>query len=93
MGIRGCSLGSPEEVREGIDYTLRTLKPKVFIPMHAGAQGHLYRQFIGECQAQFPSIQMVAPDNRGDHFVYSKGRIKDPRGIGTEQARAERSAR
>lgn len=93
MGIRGCSLGSPEEVMEGVHYTLRKLEPKIFIPMHAGAQGHLYRQFIGECQAQFPSIQMVAPDNRGDHFVYSKGRIKDPRSIETEQARAERSAR
>jgi ankyrin repeat protein len=88
MGIRGCSLGRPDEVKEGIEYTLKTLKPKVFIPMHAGAQGHLYRDFIDECQVQFPSIQMVAADNRGDHFVYKKGKIRDPKGDGTRQARA-----
>jgi len=88
MGIRGCSLGRPDEVKEGIYYTLKTLKPKVFIPMHAGTQGHVYREFIEECQEQFTSIQMVAADNRGDHFVYSKGKIKDPQDVGTHQARA-----
>jgi ankyrin repeat protein/L-ascorbate metabolism protein UlaG (beta-lactamase superfamily) len=86
MGIRGCSLGRPDEVKEGIDYTLKKLQPKVFIPMHAQAQGHLYREYITECQKKFPDIQMVAPDNRGDHFVYSKGKITDPKGLGTQQA-------
>ncbi|UCG52123.1 MAG: ankyrin repeat domain-containing protein [Candidatus Latescibacterota bacterium] len=89
MGIRGCSLGRPDEVKEGIYYTLKTLKPKVFIPMHAGAVGHLYREFIEEGQGQFESIQMVAADNRGDHFVYKKGKIKDPKETATHQARAE----
>jgi ankyrin repeat protein len=89
MGIRGCSLGAPDEVKEGVYYTLKTLEPKVFIPMHAGAQGHLYREFIEECRAQFASIQMVAPDNRGDHFVYKKDKIQDPKGMGTRQARAD----
>ncbi|NIO29795.1 MAG: hypothetical protein GTO29_14720 [Candidatus Latescibacteria bacterium] len=89
MGIRGCSLGRPEEVKEGIHYALKTLKPRVFIPMHAGAEGHLYREFIEECKGQFPAIQMVAPDNRGDHFVYEQGKIKDPKPIGTRQARAD----
>ena len=46
MGIRGCSLGAPDEVKEGIYYTLETLNPRVFIPMHASAQGHVYREFI-----------------------------------------------
>ena len=87
MGIRGCSLGRPDEVKEGIEYTLKTLKPKVFIPMHAGAQGHLYRKFIEDIQGQFSSIQMVAPDNRGDHFVYKKGKIKDPKSDIIRQAR------
>jgi hypothetical protein len=88
MGIRGCSLGRPDEVKEGIYYTLETLEPKVFIPMHAGTQGHLYREFIEECQGQFASIQMVAAANRGDHFVYSKGKITDPKDLETHQARA-----
>jgi len=89
MGIRGCSLGRPDEVKEGIEYTLDTLKPKVFIPMHAGAQGHLYHEFIDGCRDKFPSVQMVAPDNRGDHFVYKNGRIKDSNRGSTRQARAD----
>jgi L-ascorbate metabolism protein UlaG (beta-lactamase superfamily) len=88
MGIRGCSLGQPDEVKEGIYYTLKKLQPKVFIPMHARAEGHLYREFIEECRAEFASIQMVAPDNRGDHFVYKKGKIEDPKDTRTQQARA-----
>ena len=55
--------------------------------MHARAQGHLYREFIEECQGNFPSIQMVAADNRGDHFLYSKGKIIDPKSS-TRQAMA-----
>jgi hypothetical protein len=89
MGILGCSLGRPDEVKEGIYYTLKTLQPRVFLPMHAGTQGHLYREFIEECQEQFPSIQMAAPDNRGDHFVYKKGKIIDPKRIGAHQARVD----
>ena len=89
MGIRGCSLGSPDQVKEGIYYTLETLEPKVFIPMHAGTQGHLYREFIGECQGQFTSVQMVAADNRGDHFVYSRRKITDPKDTKVDQALAE----
>lgn len=89
MGILGCSLGRPDEVKEGVEYTLKTLKPKVFIPMHAGAQGQLYHEFIDECRDRFSSVQMVAPDNRGDHFVYKNGRIIDPKLVNTRQARAE----
>jgi len=79
MGILGCSLGQPDQVKEGVYYTLKTLKPKVFCPMHAGARGHQYRTFIDEAQGQFASIQMYAPDNRGDHFVYKDGRLLDPK--------------
>jgi len=90
MGILGCSLGHPEEVREGIHYTLKTLKPKVFIPMHARARAHLYREFIDECQPLFKSVQMVAPDNRGDHFIYKQEKIEDPKGTGALQDRADK---
>lgn len=89
LGIRGCSLGSPEEVKEGVQYTLKTLAPRVFIPMHAGVQGHIYREFIEEIQADFPSIQMVSPDNRGDHFTYKNGKIENPKGMIARQASAD----
>jgi ankyrin repeat protein/L-ascorbate metabolism protein UlaG (beta-lactamase superfamily) len=89
MGIRGCSLGQPPQVKEGVYYALKTLKPKVFIPMHAMGQGWAYREFVDEAQREFKSIEMAAPDNRGDHFVYKKGKIKDPKPDVTYQARAD----
>jgi ankyrin repeat protein len=89
LGIRGCSLGSPEEVKEGVEYTLKTLKPRVFIPMHAGAQGDVYHEFIDGIQGDFPSIQMVAQDNRGDHFTYNGGKIKNPKGMIASRASAD----
>jgi L-ascorbate metabolism protein UlaG (beta-lactamase superfamily) len=89
MGIRGCSLGTPDEVKEGIEYTLKTLNPRVFIPMHAGTEGNVYREFVEEMQPRFATIQMVTPENRGDHFVYSRRKITDPKDTGMNQARAE----
>ena len=57
--------------------------------MHARAQGHLDWEVIEKCQGQFDSIQMVAADNRGAHFIYRKGKIKDPKSRdGTRQARS-----
>ncbi len=79
MGILGCSLGNPPQVRDGVIYALETLKPKVFIPMHAQTREKEYREFIDGIKGQFESVQMVAPGNRGDHFLYSKGKITDPR--------------
>ncbi|MBN2072161.1 MAG: ankyrin repeat domain-containing protein [Candidatus Krumholzibacteriota bacterium] len=79
MGIRGCSLGQPDQVKEGIEYTLEKLRPMVFIPMHASADGSAYREFIGGISEKFSKTGMVAPENRGDHFIYKKGKIIDPR--------------
>ena len=80
MVILGCSLGNPPQVRDGVIYTLETLKPKVFIPMHAQTREKDYRTFVDGIKGQFESIQMAVPGNRGDHFVYSKGKLTDPRG-------------
>ncbi len=78
--IRGCSLGTPDQVKAGNDYLLAKLQPKVFIPMHGGTNGQIYQEFIEDCQDRFRAIQMVAPGNRGDHFVYRNGLIEDPKG-------------
>jgi ribonuclease BN (tRNA processing enzyme) len=88
MGIRGCSLGQPPQVKEGVYYALKTLKPKVFIPMHALDQGQVFAEFVKEAQGQFASVDMAAPYNRGDHLVYKKGKIKDPKPVQPQQARA-----
>jgi L-ascorbate metabolism protein UlaG (beta-lactamase superfamily) len=79
MGILGCSLGNPAQVKDGVIYALETLKPKVFIPMHAQTRENDYRKFIDGIKGRFESVQMVTPGNRGDHFVYSKGMITDPK--------------
>ncbi|MCU0639469.1 MAG: ankyrin repeat domain-containing protein [Candidatus Krumholzibacteria bacterium] len=79
MGILGCSLGNPAQVKDGIIYTLETLKPKAFIPMHAQAREKDYREFVDGIKGRFESVQMVVPGNCGDHFVYSKGKITDPK--------------
>lgn len=79
MGILGCSLGNPPQVRDGVIYALETLNPKVFIPMHAQTRESDYRTFIDGIKDRFESIQMAVPGNRGDHFVYSKGKINDPK--------------
>jgi len=47
-------------------------------------------EFIDECQPQFKSVQMVAPDNRGDHFVFKKGKIEDPKQTGIFMDRADK---
>ncbi len=77
LGVRGCSLGTPDQVKEGVYFALKTLQPRVFVPMHAGADGGAYHEFIKNCEGQFASIQMVAPDNRGDDFIYKKGKIRE----------------
>ena len=88
MGIRGCSLGQPPQVKDGVYYTLKTLKPRVFVPMHAGNQSQAYAEFVREAEREFPSVDMAAPENRGDHFVYKKGKIKDPRPAPPQHARS-----
>ncbi len=88
MGIRGCSLGQPPQVKEGVYYTLKTLKPRVFIPMHALDQGQAFAEFVKEAQGQFASVDMAAPYNRGDNLIYKKGKIKDPKPAQPQHARA-----
>ncbi|MBU8922835.1 MAG: ankyrin repeat domain-containing protein [Bacteroidales bacterium] len=92
MGIRGCSLGRPDEVKEGIEYTLGKMKPKVFFPMHATADGEAYMEFIDSISSDFKKIQMVAPGNRGDHFIFKKGKIIDPRPFDTRLASKKKDA-
>jgi ankyrin repeat protein/L-ascorbate metabolism protein UlaG (beta-lactamase superfamily) len=75
MPVSGCGFGDQEAVKLGVYYALETLKPRVFIPAHSGGGEYRYREFVGEGQAKFPAIQMVAPQARGDRFRYRDGRI------------------
>ncbi|MCP4546281.1 MAG: hypothetical protein GY835_07435 [bacterium] len=75
MGIRGCSLGDPEEVKLGVHYAFEHLKPKVFFPQHAGGNYQTYSDWISTNAASYQSIKMMPAVARGDLFRYEKGTI------------------
>jgi ankyrin repeat protein/L-ascorbate metabolism protein UlaG (beta-lactamase superfamily) len=75
MPISGCGFGDQEAVKMGVHYALEALKPRVFMPMHAGGSEHRYKVFIADCEDEFPRTQMQAPEARGDRFRYRDGRI------------------
>ena len=71
-GIRGCSLGRPEQVKQGIYYTLETLQPKLFVPMHNGAHTFNYQIFAETAKEDGYEQEMKAVFHKGDRFVYRK---------------------
>ena len=75
MPVSGCGFGDQEAVKLGVYYALETLKPRVFMPAHAGGGEYRYTEFTNECKAKFPAVQMLAPQARGDRFRYRDGRI------------------
>jgi ankyrin repeat protein/L-ascorbate metabolism protein UlaG (beta-lactamase superfamily) len=77
MPISGCGFGDLEAVKMGVHYTLETLKPKVFIPMHGGSNSWRYHEFIADCRDMFPETRMDAPINRGDLMRYRDGSVSE----------------
>jgi hypothetical protein len=71
-GIRGCSLGEPEQVKRGLYYTLEKLQPELFIPMHAGSHSFAYKDFIDEARADGIDQSMKYPVHKGDFFLYKR---------------------
>jgi len=71
-GIRGCSLGQPEQVKQGLYYTLNTLQPKLFVPMHSGSHTFSYKEFAETAEEDGIKTRMKAVVHKGDRFVYKK---------------------
>jgi len=71
-GIRGCSLGEPEQVKKGIYYTIETLQPELFVPMHGGAHTFAYKKFIETARADGYEGDMKYVIHKGDRFKYAK---------------------
>ncbi|MCD4731028.1 MAG: ankyrin repeat domain-containing protein, partial [Bacteroidales bacterium] len=71
-GIRGCSLGQPEQVKQGIYYTIEKLHPKLFVPMHSGSHSFAYKEFVETAKEDGIDQQMKYVIHKGDRFVYSK---------------------
>jgi len=75
LPISGCNFGDQVAVRIGTEYTLETLSPKLFLPMHSGRQATLtYHNFIRECGDRYPQTRMETLYCAGDHFVYRNGK-------------------
>lgn len=75
LPVSGCNFGDQVAVRVGTEYTLETLSPKLFLPMHGGRQSTTrYRDFIDACGDRFPRTRMQTLYAAGDHFVYRDGK-------------------
>ncbi len=70
MPVSGCRFRDPVAVKLGVQYTLETLKPKVFLPAHAGGSSYVYAELAEEFDGRFPGTYVCAPDSDGDSFYY-----------------------
>jgi len=75
MPVSGCRFRDPVAVRMGVEWTLDTLKPKVLFPMHAGDNCRRLQEFLAGLEREHKDTQKVAPNFRGDHFHYHKGKV------------------
>ena len=73
--ISGCSLGTPESVREGVLYALDKLHPAVFFPQHAGNSESRYREFSESLAADGYHVATGCAASGGDCFHYSNGKV------------------
>ena len=73
--LRGCGLGTPTQVRVGIDYALEKLHPALFVPMHAGSHTFEYRQFADGLESEGVDQPVKYVINKGDRFRYSKEKM------------------
>lgn len=70
LPITGCSLGTPESVREGYLYALKKLSPKVFFPQHAMNREYVFRQISDDMKESGITIQPCCVENSGDCIHY-----------------------
>jgi len=71
----GCGGGDQTAVKLGVYKSLEILKPNVFFPMHSLNNEYRYEEFIEEAHKDGYKTQMSSPRNKGDRFLYKKGRI------------------
>lgn len=75
LPILGCSLGTPESVKEGAYYAFGKLSPKVAFPQHSGNASYRYREFADDAKEAGYTLKIAYPDNRGDGFSYNSGTV------------------
>ena len=70
MGITGCSLGRPPEVKAGVIYAMEQLKPRVLFPQHTLGSEYRYREFADEAAGRITATKIMCAENKGDRFTY-----------------------
>jgi len=65
--------GSP--TYEGELYAIDKFKPRVMLPMHYGGRESNAERFITLARSKFPKTEFWYPSNKGDRFLYRKGKI------------------
>jgi ankyrin repeat protein/L-ascorbate metabolism protein UlaG (beta-lactamase superfamily) len=75
MPIHGCSLGTPESVREGVFYALNKLQPRVFFPQHSMNAEYQLREFADDLKENGYTVQVGCAENGGDCFHYRDHRV------------------
>jgi ankyrin repeat protein/L-ascorbate metabolism protein UlaG (beta-lactamase superfamily) len=75
--IRGCGLGQPAQVKLGIEYMIKTLNPKMFVPMHAGEFTSEYKKLADEIAGNNYSTQIKWVAAKGDRFTYQKEKMAE----------------
>ncbi len=69
--IRGCGLGTPEQVKTGTYYALEKLHPALFVPMHAGNYTYTLKDFTEQAREDGLAQPMRFVISKGDRFHYS----------------------
>jgi ankyrin repeat protein/L-ascorbate metabolism protein UlaG (beta-lactamase superfamily) len=76
LPITGCGFNDPEAVKSGIFYALEKLKPDVMFPMHVLGFEYKYQEFARDAEKENTKTKFTCAENKGDYFLYSKGKIK-----------------
>jgi ankyrin repeat protein/L-ascorbate metabolism protein UlaG (beta-lactamase superfamily) len=71
-GITGCSLGEPEQVKQGMYYAINEIQPELFIPMHNGSHSFRYKTWVETAKADGIEAEMKYVSHKGDRLFYKK---------------------
>ncbi|MBU0983383.1 MAG: MBL fold metallo-hydrolase, partial [candidate division Zixibacteria bacterium] len=75
FGIRGCSLGDPESVRDGVYYSLEHLNMGVTFLQHAAAATWAYQDWADSAAVRFPDAVFGCPTDFGEVFHVKDGKL------------------
>ncbi len=83
VNVTGCHAHDPERLREGTFYTLDKLHPVVMVPTHGLDREYQYAEWVDIVKERALPIDVISPQNRGDHFVFRGGAIVRSDGAST----------